>query len=73
MVTGGSCLADDVVFKFLVAGGLPNYIDTRVLAREEDTTKRKIKEALAIKKVTNGRRDGVIINLDSGMKINKLW
>ena len=45
----------------------------RVLAREEDTTKRKIKEALAIKKVTNGRRDGVIINHDSGMKISKLW
>ena len=45
----------------------------RVLAREEDTTKRKIKEALAIKKVTNGRRDGVIIYQDSGMKISKLW
>ena len=45
----------------------------RVLAREEDTTKRKIKEALAIKKLTNGRRDGVIINQDSGMKISKLW
>ena len=45
----------------------------RVLAREEDTTKRKIKEALAIKKLTNGRRDGVIINQDSGMKISKFW
>ena len=45
----------------------------RVLAREEDTTKRKIKEALAIKKLTNGRRDDVIINQDSGMKISKLW
>ena len=45
----------------------------RVLAREEDTTKRKIKEALAIKKVTNGRRDGVINNQDSAMKISKLW
>ena len=28
----------------------------KVLAREEDTTKRKIKEALAIKKLTNGQR-----------------
>ena len=45
----------------------------RVLARDEDTTERKNKEALAMKKLTNGRRDGVIINQDSGMKISKLW
>ena len=46
---------------------------TRVLVRKEDTTKRKIKEALVIKKLTNGRGDGVVINQDSGMKISKLW
>ena len=48
-------------------------VELRVLAREEDTTKRKIKEAPAIKKLTNGRKDHVINNLDSGMNISNLW
>ena len=45
----------------------------RVLAREADTTKRKIKEALAVKKLTNVRRDDTNINQDSGMRVSKLW
>ena len=36
-------------------------------------TKRKTKEALAIKQLAKSRGDRVIMNHDSGMNLSKLW
>ena len=44
--------------------------EPRIIEREKNTTKRKVKEALSIRKVE--RRDGSM-NQDSGLMMSKLW
>ena len=45
---------------------------TRVLTKEKNATKRKVKEALAIKAATTQKGSGVTMNQDNGMNISKL-
>ena len=45
----------------------------RVIAREENTHKRKVKEALAIKKLTAQNWPEVAMNQDTGLIVSKLW
>ena len=45
----------------------------KILAREGNATKRKVKEALEINEATKRREDRTTMNQDSGMNISKLW
>ena len=44
-----------------------------VIAREKNTHKRKVKEALAIKKITAQMGPDVAMNQDTGLIVSKLW
>ena len=44
-----------------------------VIARETDTTKRKIKEALAIRRLEKNSGEDKIMNQDRGLGISKIW
>ena len=44
-----------------------------VMAREKNTHKRKVKEALAIKKLTAQKGPEVAMNQDTGIIVGKLW
>ena len=41
--------------------------------KETDNTKRKIKEALAIRRVEKDRGKGKIMNQDSGLELSRIW
>ena len=45
----------------------------RILAREKNTSRRKIKEALAIRKLIRQRGEDAGMNQDTGRDISKLW
>ena len=45
----------------------------RVLAKETDNTKRKIKEALAIRRLEKDRGKDKIMNQDSGLELSRIW
>ena len=45
----------------------------RILEREGNTMKRKVKEALAIKTLQKKRGQDVMMNQDSGMKLSRIW
>ena len=45
----------------------------RVIAREDNTKKRKVKEAQAIKRLATQRGSEVTMNQDTGKIVGKLW
>ena len=45
----------------------------QVIASENNTTKRKIKEALAINKLEKGRGNGKVMNQDKGTELSRIW
>ena len=47
--------------------------EPRILAREKNTSRRKIKEALAIRKLIRQRGEDAGMNQDTGRDISKLW
>ena len=44
-----------------------------VVASESNTTKRKIKEALAINKLEKERGNDKVMNQDKGTELSKIW
>ena len=44
-----------------------------VIAREDNTEKRNVKEALAIKRLATQRGSEVTMNQDTGKIVSKLW